>query len=102
MIRSTFLGAARGRPLKSQGRDRGEVARRLAETVRDLRLQHANDALAASLMALKSIAQSFLSSLQNLAKESTEACYGFISQGETSPHVVELMGSPEHDEPLHW
>lgn len=86
--------------LRSEGRDRSEVARRLAEAVVALRRQHAEDALAASPTALKGIAQSFLGNLQHLAEESTQACYGFISQGETSPHVIELMGSPEHDEPL--
>src|SRR5690606_15211306 len=86
--------------LRSEGQNRAEVARRLAEAVVALRRQHAEEALAASPSALKSIAQSFLNNLKHLAAESTRACYGFISQGETSPHVVELMSSPEHAEPL--
>src|SRR5690606_32721110 len=82
--------------LRSEGRDRSEIARRLAEAVIALRRQNAEHALAASPAALQSIAESFLGSLQHLSRQSVQACYGFISKGETSPPVVELMSSPEH------
>lgn len=86
--------------LRSEGSDRAEVALRIAEAVRELRRQHGKQALAASPAALQGIAQSFLANLQYLAEQNTQACYDFISKGETSPRVVELMSSPQHAEPL--
>lgn len=86
--------------LKSGGRDDGFVSRHLAQALVTLRRQHAEQALAASPDALRGIAGSFLDSLKHLAEHSTQACYGFISQGEASPEVLELMNSPEHLAPL--
>src|SRR5690606_38033131 len=86
--------------LGSEGRSRAEVARRLVEAVRELRQQHAQQALAASPAALQGIAQSFLANLQYLAEQDAQACYDFIGKGEASPNVVALMSSPQHAEPL--
>jgi hypothetical protein len=54
------------------------------------------DALAASPQHLKSVAATFLDNLERLSRHSTDACYGFISQGETNPLIVELSRSSEH------
>ena len=86
--------------LKSEGQDDAAVARHLAQALVGLRRENANQALAASPEALRAVAGSFLDSLKHLSAYSSQACFGFISQGETSPQVLELMGAPEHAEPL--
>lgn len=86
--------------LRSEGRRRSDVTRRLTDAIVALRRQYAEEALAASPAALQRIAQSFLGNLQHLSEQSVEACYGFISQGERSPYVVDLMASPEHADVL--
>ena len=86
--------------LKAENRDEGTIARHLAGAVVALRRQHANEALAASPVALRTIAASFLDNLKHLQAESIDACYGYISQGETSPAVLSLMGDPSHVQPL--
>src|SRR5690606_5336927 len=86
--------------LRAEGADRSLIARRLAEAVVALRKQNAKHALAASPETLHEIADSFLNNLQHLSQQSDQVCYGFISHGELSPHVVELMGVREHAEVL--
>jgi hypothetical protein len=86
--------------LKSEGHDDAFVSRHLAQALVGLRRQNAAQALAASPAALRGIAGSFLDNLKHLSGHSVQACYGFISQGETSPQVLELMGVPEHMQPL--
>jgi hypothetical protein len=71
------------------------VNKQLAEALVALRRQHANDALAASTARLKDVATTFLNNLKTLASQNVGACYGFISQGETSPAVIEVLQSPE-------
>ena len=87
--------------LKSEGHDDASIARHLAQALVGLRRQHAAEALAASPEALRGVAASFLENLKHLSASSVQACYGFISQGETSPQVLELMGQQEHVKPLH-
>ena len=70
------------------------VNKQLAEALVALRRQHANDALSASTARLKDVATTFLNNLKALASQNVEACYGFISQGETSPAVLEVLQSP--------
>ena len=71
------------------------VTKHLAEALVALRRQHANEALAASTDRLKQVANAFLNNLKALSDRSVGACYGFISQGETSPAVLEVLQSPE-------
>jgi hypothetical protein len=71
------------------------VNKQLAEALVALRRQHANDALSASTERLKEVATTFLNNLKTLASQNVGACYGFISQGETSPAVLEVLQSPE-------
>ena len=82
--------------LKSGGKPDKEIAQQLAEQLVALRRKHVTDALAASPRHLKSVASSFLDNLERLSKHSIDACYGFISQGETSPLIVDLTRSSEH------
>lgn len=71
------------------------VNKHLAEALVSLRRQHANEALSASTPRLKDVAAAFLNNLKSLSTKSVGACYGFISQGETSPAVIEVLQSPE-------
>lgn len=71
-----------------------DATRSLVEGLVTLRRQHANDALQADTGMLKSIASAFLNNLQSLAEKGPDTCYGFISQGETSPKSVDLFHEP--------
>jgi len=82
--------------LTSEHQTEEAVNKHLAEALVTLRRQHANDALAASTPRLKEVAVAFLNNLKALAEKNVGACYGFISQGETSPAVLEVLQSPEH------
>lgn len=82
--------------LKTEGKADKAIAQHLAEQLVALRRKHVNDALAASPQNLKSVAATFLENLERLSRHSVEACYGFISQGETNPLIVELTRSSEH------
>lgn len=82
--------------LTSEHQSEEAVNKHLAEALVTLRRQHANDALAASTPRLKEVAVAFLNNLKALAEKNVGACYGFISQGETSPAVLEVLQSPEH------
>lgn len=86
--------------MKSEGKTDKAVAAQLAEALVGLRRKHVNEALAASPGRLKAIASSFLDNLTRLSKHSVEACYGFISQGETNPLIVELTRASEFTGPL--
>lgn len=81
--------------LSAQNQPEEAVNKHLAEALVSLRRQHANEALAASTPRLKDVAAAFLNNLKSLSTKSVGACYGFISQGETSPAVLEVLQSPE-------
>lgn len=72
-----------------------KIAQHLVEKLVGLRRQYSDQALAASTPKLKSVANAFLGNLKALAAKSTDACYSFISQGETSPAVIAMMRSSE-------
>jgi hypothetical protein len=81
--------------LTAQNQPEAAVNKHLAEALVSLRRQHANEALSASTPKLKEVATAFLNNLKVLSSKSVGACYGFISQGETSPVVIEVLQSPE-------
>lgn len=81
--------------LAAQNQPESAVNKHLAEALVNLRRQHALEALAASTPHLKGVAAAFLDNLKTLASRSVGACFGFISQGETSPAVLEVLQSPE-------
>jgi hypothetical protein len=82
--------------LKSEGKADKDISQMHAEQLVALRRKHVTDALSASPRNLKSVATTFLDNLEQLSKHSTDACYGFISQGETNPLIVELTRASEH------
>ena len=63
----------------------------LAQGLVNLSRQNAEKALAASSDKLQAIAVAFLDHLKSLRAQSVSACFGFISKGETSPAVVQMM-----------
>lgn len=67
----------------------------------EFRRQNADQALAGSTTSLKSMANAFLNNLKDLAGRDTKACYTFISKGESSPAIVELMKQPEAPSAVH-
>jgi hypothetical protein len=79
--------------LETQPNPGPATARYLVEQLVQLRRSNADAALAASHSRLKSIATAFLDNLTKLSEHGAETCYGFISQGETNPRVVELYQS---------
>ena len=73
-----------------------EVATQLVQGLVSLRRENAPKALAASPEKLKNVAAAFLENLRALQAQSVGACYGFISKGEMSPAVLEIMQAPEN------
>ena len=72
-----------------------EVSTHIAQSLVALRRQNAEKALSASSEKLRRIAVAFLENLKSLRSQSVTACYGFISKGETSPSVVQLVDTPD-------
>ena len=81
--------------LVADKKSEADVAAQLALGLNALRRQNAEKALAASPEKLKRVATAFLENLKSLRGISVAACYGFISKGEASPAVVELLQKPE-------
>ncbi len=78
-----------------------EVSSQIAQSLVSLRRQNADKALAASTEKLRRIAVAFLENLKALRSQSVTACYGFISKGETSPSVVQLVDTPDGPTAFH-
>ena len=81
--------------LASEKRGDEAVAKHLAEAIVSLRRKHAEQALTASPERLKFVASAFLDNLQALSKQNVDTCYGFISQGETYPPILEMLHRPD-------
>lgn len=81
--------------LAADKKPESEIAALLAQGLVTLRRQNAEKALAAPPETLKLVASSFLDNLKALHAQSVSACYGFISKGETSPAVVQMLQTPE-------
>lgn len=81
--------------LSSEQKPALEVTTKLVQGLVELRRQNASNTLAASPEKLKGVATAFLENLRSLQAQSVGACYGFISKGELSPAVIEIMQSPE-------
>lgn len=76
------------------------VTKFLVEQLVSLRRQNSDQALGASTGKLKDVANAFLANLKSLAARSTDACYSFISQGETSAPTVEQLTTPGQNLPI--
>lgn len=81
--------------METEKRPDSDVAMHLAQGLVALRRQNAEKALDADHVKLKEMASAFLGNLQALQSRGVSACYGFISKGETSPAIVQLMQNPE-------
>jgi GYF domain 2 len=86
--------------LASQNKDDAAIAQQMARGLVALRRQNVNHALAASFPRLKAIATTFHENLVALRKQSSEACFEFISQGEASPTIVGMLRGSEQVAPL--
>jgi hypothetical protein len=87
--------------LAAEKRDPAAISRHIAEALVSLRRKFADQALSASPDRLRAVAVAFLENLRQLSAQSTDACYGFISQGETYPAVIDLMRQGDKTEALH-
>jgi hypothetical protein len=86
--------------LAAQDKGDAAIGQNLARSVMTLRRQQVAQALAANFPQIKAVATTFYENLVQLRKQSTEACFAFISQGEASPVIVSLMQDPQHAAPL--
>jgi GYF domain 2 len=81
--------------LAAQNKNDGAIGLQMARALVALRRQNFTYALAASFPKLKAVATTFYANLVELQKQSNDACFEFISQGEASSTVVTLLqGSP--------
>lgn len=83
-----------GNALAGAGKPEAEITTHLVKGLVAMRREYADKALAANTIRLKALATAFLANLKELAGRDKEACYGFISKGETSPAVLSLVASP--------
>jgi len=81
---------------RAERKDDRQVFRADIAALVDLRRKYQADALGSSLPRLRAIASTFLGNVVHLRKVSIDACYGYISQGETSPVVVDLLQASDH------
>jgi hypothetical protein len=78
-------------------KDQAAVGQHIARKLVELRRQQVANALSAPLPRLKTVANAFFDNLAQLRGRSTDACYGFISQGEANPAIVAMLqGSSSH------
>jgi len=81
--------------LAAQKKDDAAIGQQMARALVALRRQNVNYALSASYPKLKAVAVTFYDNVVELQKQSNDACFQFISQGEASTAVVALLqGSP--------
>lgn len=82
--------------LARASKDNADIGQAMARKLVELRRQQVANALSATLPRLKSVATAFYENLVQLRKHGTEACFGFISQGEASPVIVALLQGSAH------
>jgi hypothetical protein len=80
--------------LSAEQKDQAEINRYLIGEIVLLRRENAKHALAASTARHKELAAAFLANLKQLAAESGDGCYEFISKGEASAPIVSRMNDP--------
>ena len=81
--------------LTGQGKTDAELDKHLVGEIVKLRRQNAKDALAVPADKLKGMATAFLANLQALETVGVPACYAFISRGEVTGVVVEMLQTPD-------
>jgi hypothetical protein len=77
-------------------KDEAAIGQQMARRLVELRRQQVANALSATLPRLKALASTFYENLVQLRQHSTEACYGFISQGEANPEIVKILQGSAH------
>jgi hypothetical protein len=82
------------------GKSEADVLAGLMQSIVKLRRQHAGDAASAPIARLKSIASLFAANLVRLKGHSVDACFQYVSSGESAPAVVALLQNPEHTSAL--
>lgn len=87
--------------MKSEQKPDDEINTKLTESIVALRRQNAEKALAASPQRLQEIATAFVANLTAMQTQSVDACYGFISKGETTPAAAALVQNPVEGSALH-
>lgn len=75
--------------LTGENKPEDEINKALVDQLIALRRENSAQALAASAPKLRLLAQSFLDNLRFLKSQSTQTCFNFISQGESTPGVIE-------------
>jgi hypothetical protein len=80
--------------LTADQKDQTEINRYLVGELVSLRRENAQHALAASTSRHKELAAAFLANLKQLAAESGDGCYDFISKGESSATIVSRIDDP--------
>jgi hypothetical protein len=86
--------------LSRTGKPEAAVAMHVADALAKLRRQYAGDALSATPVQLQAVATSFAESLTRLRKHSVDACYKYISSGESNPDIVPLLQTADPGGPL--
>jgi uncharacterized protein DUF4339 len=82
--------------LARASKDDAAIGQHMARKLVELRRAQVANALSATLPRLKSVATAFYDNLVQLRRYSTDACYGFISQGEANPAIVTMLQGSEH------
>jgi hypothetical protein len=81
--------------LAEQKTDDAVIGLRMAKELVVLRRKNVDQALSASFAKLKAVALTFYDNVVGLQKQSNDACFAYISQGEaTTASVALLRGSP--------
>lgn len=87
--------------MKAAGASEEEVSTVVMRAMVKLRRSNATAALSAPPENLKTVAAAFVANLKFLRKNSIEACYGFIAEGDLNKQVLPLMLDPKRAGPLH-
>lgn len=86
--------------LTAEKKDEKEITKHLVAELVKFRRVNADQALQSPTPALKQVALTFRDSLKYLQGESINTCYQFISHGENSEPVVELMRKLQPTSPI--
>jgi hypothetical protein len=79
-----------------ENKDDAAIAQHLASKLVELRRREVVNGLSATLPRLKSVVEAYRENLARLRRESSSACFSFISQGEVSPVIVDYLRGSKH------
>jgi len=82
--------------LGRENKDDAAIAQHLASKLVELRRRQVVNGLSATLPRLKSVVVAYHENLARFRREGSAACYGFISQGEVSPVVIDYLRGSKH------